>query len=435
MKKLNLSSIAVTVALSVGTQVALASNQSESNGFVEDSKVDLLNRNMYLNRDFRKGGFNKSGTNAVKEDKKGYAEEWGHSVIGTYQSGFTQGTVGFGVDAYAMTAFMLDTGGSRTGTGMTRTGDDLHPDSNYSKVGGAVKLQVSNTVVKYGNMQVETPVFDTGDTRLLPEIATGLLVTSDEIENLNLVAGHFTALNSQTTSRRDSVTSGGKTLKSANILGGTYAFNDNLKTSVYLSDVEDFWKKKYLNVNYGYSFSEDRSVSVDAVLYNTKDQGAAYGGEVDSNIWSLAAGYTFGPHTLTLVRQVSTGKGMGDPYGIDGGDTIYLGTSLQYADFNNEDEKSWQFRYDVDMAAFGVPGLSLMARYAMSDDIDIYDGDAVVNTNGKAWERNLQAAYVVQSGTAKDLSFKVRHATYRSSDLDDNIDEIRVIVSYPLSIM
>lgn len=87
------------------------------------------------------------------------------------------------------------------------------------------------------------------------------------------------------------------------------------------------------------------------------------------------------------------------------------------------------------MVTYGVPGLSFMARYVTSNGIDIYDNDDKVNSNGKAYERNLEAKYVVQSGYAKNLSVRVRQANYRSHDLNDNVDEVRLIVSYPLSIM
>ncbi|MNL75805.1 Porin D precursor [compost metagenome] len=50
-------------------------------------------------------------------------------------------------------------------------------------------------------------------------------------------------------------------------------------------------------------------------------------------------------------------------------------------------------------------------------------------------------AYVVQDGPAKDLSFKLRQATYRgnaaindSNSGADN-DEVRIITSYPLNIL
>ncbi len=41
---------------------------------------------------------------------------------------------------------------------------------------------------------------------------------------------------------------------------------------------------------------------------------------------------------------------------------IFLANSVQYSDFNGKDERSWQARYDLNMASYGVPGLDFMAR-------------------------------------------------------------------------
>ena len=76
----------------------------------------------------------------------------------------------------------------------------------------------------------------------------------------------------------------------------------------------------------------------------------------------MQGAYTIGAHTFTLAYQKVTGDG-DYGYGVDGGGTIFLANSVARSDFNAEDEKSWQARYDLNMATFGVPGLSFMTRY------------------------------------------------------------------------
>lgn len=434
MRNVKMSAV---LLISLGaTTMAHASDQSDSKGFVEDSHLSLLNRTMYMNRDYRDGGTNTAGTNSAKGERTGYRAEAANGTVATFQSGFTQGTFGLGVDAIGMVGIKLDSGGGRTGTGLLPVGSSGEAADNYSAVGGAVKARVSNTVVKYGNQLVETPVFDTGDSRLLPEVATGFLVTSKEITDLTLTAGHFTAIKDQAATRRDSIVwdSAGHTLKSADFAGAAYTFNKNLSGQFYASDVKDYWKKQYVNLHYVQELSDNQGLDIDFNAYQTKDTGEKIAGDINSRIWSLAAAYLVGPHKFTVARQQTTGKG-GYAYGIDGGDTVYVANSIQYSDFNHEGEKSWQLRYDLNMASLGVPGLSFMARYVMSDDIKIRSGDDVIANNGTAWERNVEAKYVVQSGPAKDLSFRVRQASYRSSSLNDNIDEVRVIMEYPLSIL
>ncbi|XAF18875.1 OprD family outer membrane porin, partial [Pseudomonas aeruginosa] len=52
------------------------------------------------------------------------------------------------------------------------------------------------------------------------------------------------------------------------------------------------------------------------------------------------------------------------------GDSIFLANSVQYSDFNGPGEKSWQARYDLNLASYGVPGLTFMVRYINGKDID-----------------------------------------------------------------
>ena len=78
MKVMKWSVIAMAVAAGT-SQMALASSQSESEGFVEGSSLTILNRNLYMNRDFRDNGA--GGTPAV--NGQSYREEWGHGFIGT----------------------------------------------------------------------------------------------------------------------------------------------------------------------------------------------------------------------------------------------------------------------------------------------------------------------------------------------------------------
>lgn len=81
---------AIALAVSAGsTQFAVAdafvSDQAEAKGFIEDSSLNLLLRNYYFNRDGKEG--------------RGDRVDWTQGFLTTYESGFTQGTVGFGVDA------------------------------------------------------------------------------------------------------------------------------------------------------------------------------------------------------------------------------------------------------------------------------------------------------------------------------------------------
>ncbi|MCQ4260491.1 OprD family porin [Stutzerimonas stutzeri] len=426
--------LAVTAATS---QLAVASEQSESAGFVADSNLTLLNRNYYFARDNRASGAAKSRI-----------EEWAHGMLLTYESGFTQGTVGFGVDLHAGGAIKLDSGRGTSGTGLLPVDSDGRAADELGFAGGAAKVRVSNTTLKYGDLTPTAPVFSPGTGRIFASTANGFQLSSNELEGLTIDAGYFTSLRDRNRSlNRDGdislVYAGGIDAQRVGYLGGTYQLTDSLSATLYGSKYEDVWTQYYGNLNYILPLADDQSLAFDFNVYDTRDEGSAQAGNINTTAWSLAAGYTFGAHRVSLSHQQVNGNSPMDYISMDGtnaGDSIYLANSSQWSDFNAPGEKSVQARYDLNMAAYGVPGLSLMARY-IKGDIDgasvdpdgayaYYAGDA---GKGKEWERDLEARYVVQDGDLKDLSVRVRYATARGFAGD--IDELRVITEYPLDIL
>ena len=433
----------IALAVAAGTsQFAVASSQDDSKGFFGDQSLKLKTRMEYMNRDYKNGVSNpSSGTS-------GYRQDTGVSQLLTYESGFTQGTVGFGLDAMAMGSVKLDGGSGRRGNGLFANDSDGNPEKSQGKLGGAVKFRLSDTVLKYGQQFVASPVFATDDSRLLPEVATGTLITSKEIKGLELNAGRFTSLSKQTGMGRDSIGglpdengNGGKGLTNINIFGASYAFTDNFTGALAASDADDYFKKYYINLNYTLPIADNQSLNFDLNGYKTKgdsrgDLVDAIGDGtlgVDNNLWSLAAAYSLGAHKFTVAYQQSSGDNA-YYYGVDGNSTIFVSNSIQISDFVGREEKSWQARYDLNMATYGVPGLSFMTRYVKGDNINVANAG-----EGKEYEWNLESKYVVQEGPAKDLSFRVRYANYRSnaaySGYSPDLYDTRLIVEYPLNIL
>ena len=79
--------------------LGLLAQSAAADGFLEDSKASLTLRNFYINSD------NRNGSNAPNKQ-----EEWGQGFLLNYQSGFTEGTVGVGVDALGLLGVRLDSG-------------------------------------------------------------------------------------------------------------------------------------------------------------------------------------------------------------------------------------------------------------------------------------------------------------------------------------
>ncbi len=259
---------------------------------------------------------------------------------------------------------------------------------------------------------------------------------------MKLEAGHFTSSVAQSQTRKDSITdfNGNNVgLTEANFVGGVYSWTPEFATSLYYSKIEDYWHKYYANVNWTHALSNDQSLAFDFNFYDTKSEGAGLQRaekddttKLDNRMFSAQAAYKIGAHTFTLAAQKVTGDG-DYAYGIDGGNTLFLNNSVARSDFNAEGEKSFQARYDINMAVFGVPGLSFMTRYVTGSD-----AHTATTNSGKEWERDIEAKYVFQSGSAKNLSLRIRQATYRSSDGvyygASSTDQLRLIAEYPLNI-
>jgi hypothetical protein len=405
--------------MSVGTPCAFASDQSEAKGFIEDSDLKLLLRNAYFNRDY------KNDTNDAKV--------WGQGFIGTFQSGFTQGTVGVGLDVYGLLGVKLDSGRGRNYTAFFDSDSDGRPVDDLSEAGATLKLRFSNTVLRYGNQFPSMPVLAYDDSRLLPQEFTGTLVTSKEIEGLELNAGRFTADSPMGDPARDP-----NHLKSIDVIGGTYSVTDALSVAAYHSDVKDTYRKYYGNVNYTVPFSDTQALNLDFNIYRTDyDNGSQaaldFGGDGvnDTNtIWSLAAKYSVGAHAFIVAHQRNSGDaGYAYDYG-DGGSAIYVANSY-YSDFNLKDERSWQLSYELDFAEFGMPGLTYKTAYVRGSNID-----AGGEQDGTEREFFNQVKYVVQEGSFKDLSFKLRNSIYRADrDVGPNLNEVRAFIEYPLDIL
>lgn len=82
--------------------------------FVKDSKATLGFRNYYFNNDFR----DRAGPAGQSK-----TAEWAQGFFLDYKSGFTDGTVGFGVDALGLLGVRLD-GGSGNHRGSSMIPDD-----------------------------------------------------------------------------------------------------------------------------------------------------------------------------------------------------------------------------------------------------------------------------------------------------------------------
>ncbi|HEY1028771.1 MAG TPA: OprD family porin [Pseudomonas sp.] len=436
--------LALAISTATGAPLALAS-QAESQGFIEDSHLTFMTRNLYWHHDYHTY-HNSSQWDADRR-------EWGQGLRLDYTSGYTQGTVGFGVDASAYGVIKLDGGRGHSGTAGVLVPDGEGASDTAGSVGANVKVRLSNTELKYGNnLRPYNPVFAAADARLVPGTATGIWLTSNEFSRANFEAAHLTAAKDFNSTNSDDdfwAAYAGVSTDTVDFVGGNFTLTDNLTASLYGSEYTDIWRQYYGNLNYTYPISDDQKLNFDVNVYQTDDDGKKKAGKIDNTAYSLAAAYTIGAHTFKLTYQEIDGDQPFDYLGLGPGtfhDSIYLANSSQLVDFNGPNEKSYGAFYNLDFTSYGIPGLSFGIRYIKGTDIDgsklagsgsAYEGLYASADGEEHWERDVDIKYVVQSGPAKDLATRVRWATHRISGAagwDGDADQVRVIIEFPYEI-
>ena len=402
---------------------ALGTSTMASAAFLDDSKASVELRNFYMNRDFRESGASQSK-----------ADEWAQGFIMKIESGYTEGPVGFGLDAVGLLGIKLDSSPDRSGTGiLQRDRESRRAQDDYGSAGLTAKAKLSNTTLHIGTLQPIIPVVMRNDSRLLPNTYQGAWLQSKELEGLTLDAGKLTDISYRDSSDSEEMTvfNGGarnivlgntKTSDEFLFAGGKYQFSPELTGSYYYGGLDGIYKQHNMQLVHIMPLGESQSFKTDLRYVRSTDDG---GSNVDNDAFGALFTYKIGGHGFTGGYQKMSGD-TGFAY-ISGGDNMLINL-LQINDFGNQDEKSWQVRYDYDFAALGVPGLTLMTRYVSGDNVNLAAGG-----EGAEWERDTDIAYVVQNGPLKNFGMKVRNATVRSN-FGSDLNETRLILTYTLAL-
>ena len=407
----------------LATGIALGLAAPAFAALVDDSKAVLEARNFYMNRDFRQDGAAQSK-----------AEEWAQGFILRFESGYSEGPIGFGVDAIGLLGIKLDSSPERVGTGILKSDREApkRAQDEYGEAGLTAKLRASNSTLKLGTLQPVLPALMRNDSRLLPQTFRGAWLNSNEIEGLSLDLGRIDRVNQRDSSdnqemtvfnggKRNIVLGSAKTSDEFLFAGGRYQWTPELATSYYYGGLDGIYRQHLVNLVHQLPLGEGQSFKSDIRYARSSDDG---GSNVDNHAFGALFTYRLGGHGFTAGYQHLSGD-TGFAY-VAGADNALVNL-VQINDFGNQDERSWQARYDYDFAGLGLPGLTFMTRYLSGDNVDRGAG----LSEGKTWERDTDIAYVVQSGPLKNFGLKLRNASTRSN-IGSDLDENRLILSYSL---
>ncbi|QTD30593.1 OprD family porin [Pseudomonas fluorescens] len=406
--------------------------QVQASGFFEDTTAKIESRTVYFNRDFR-DGHTSSDQGASKR------EESAQGFILNLQSGYTEGTVGFGIDALGMAGFQLDSSPDRSNSGLLPSSGDNPRGSKgqYAKMGLTAKVKISDTVLKYGALLPDLPLLKYNDGRLLPTMFNGAMLTSKEVKDLTFMAARLDKYTARDSTDSQDIRVHCKNKRYAcnttadhfDMYGFDYKINDRLTAQYHYAELEDIYRQHFVGLLANQPLG-DGVLKADLRLLKSADSGDAKAGSIDNRALSGMLSYGISGHTFSAGWQRMNGDNS-MPY-LDGSNP-YLVNYVQVNDFAAAQERSWQLRYDYDFKAIGINGLSFLTRYVNGDHVKVPGSDQ----EGKEWERDSELKYVIQTGTFKDVSLRLRNATYRTNyeKFARDVDETRLIVSYNFSVL
>lgn len=392
-------------------------------GFLDDSTLKLQVRNVYFNENFRdEQGLSARAAAMAKSERT----EWAQGFLLDYRSGFTRGTVGFGLDALGLLGVRLDSGRGRSGTGLLPVHSDGRAAAEASSLGATAKARLGETVVKHGTLLPKTPVLVYNDARLLPQTYQGTQLTSNDIDGLTLTLAHLARFK-----LRDSTDSNGLFAdgysggRSGDFTygGAEYKVSKTLKLSYFHGELDNFYRQDFAGIQHDLPLAGGVLTS-DLRYFKSRDTGAAYAGRIDNDMLSGQLTYVHSGHTIGAGLQALSGDA-GLPY-ISGA-TVYSFSNVGIGKFIEEDEKSWLLSYVYDFKTLGLPGLTFMTRYISGDN-------GRSGTEGlHEWERDVELAYVVPKGPLKGFGAKLRNYVYRA-DFARGRDSNRLYLTYDLAL-
>ncbi|MGO2703177.1 OprD family porin [Pseudomonas helleri] len=406
MRRLFMRGGIVSAGLLVGLSPELLAQ-----GFFEDSQGKLTLRNYYFNDGYRDGG----------EDRK----EWAQGFLLNLQSGYTEGTVGFGLDALGLAGLKLDSSPTHAGTGLLPVHDDGHAADDFSSLGITAKMRIGEAVIKTGNLMPKIPVLVYNDGRLLPQTFRGTQIEYTGIRDLYLHSGHLDKFKQRNSTDSVDIYPQGYTGSKGtdfDFAGATYKFTPNLSGSWYYGEMREFYRQQFFGLVHKQPVGSG-SLTSDLRYFISDDAGEARSGAVDADMLSGLFTYRLGGHALGLGYQKVSGD-TALPY--TSVSTVYSFSNAGVGKFIQAGEQTWMLRYDYDFAAF-VPGLSLMTRYYKGENGDYKGREA------REWESDTNLRYVIQSSAFKGVGIEVRKATYRSTYASDR-DNYRLYLTYDIAL-
>lgn len=377
---------------------------------------------------------------------------WVQAMQVRFESGMTEGPIGFGLEVTPFVAVKLD--GDRDSRNLVHLEPDGsgQDDNQWGYLGTyALKVSFADTMVKIGKQELKNPYLDPYDIRALPPSFRGVSFTNNSFDGVTLTGGTFDAVNARGATRLQklSTTYSGIEYDRLTYLGSDWKLSRGVDLALYLSQARDLWNQHYISLSKRTGNEGGILWTAKLDAYFTRDQGRKLQGDIDNLAASLMLSADYGPSSVVLGYQQIHGDQFFDFAKETSG--IYLVNS-RGLDYNAPNERSFQMRYRFDGNSAGIPGFQATIWRIRGWGVDADEearryADPGSALHGLYWrngrsiegshaEHGLQLRYTVQKGTFKGMSLMyvhIRHSMdpgYPSRDFKTN----RVMINYTISV-
>ena len=418
MRRQNLWVAMIATTATLGTAATHAD-------FIDDSNVQLKFKNFYLDREY-----NQDTAGVVN---KGYGN-WTQAVTLDAKSGYHDIGAGIQVGADLLAQYAVSLKANGNDIHMPFDASEGKSELDNAKLGATLKVKVSETELKVGDLLPMSPVVFFDPSRQLLTTYSGAWLESKDLKNTKLTLAYIDGINARYDNQYQdlSLFPNNNFTKTTNdgmyIAGIDYQFTPKIAGSYWYADVTNIYQQHYAAGAFKTNLSEKTKLDAHIRYFDNSDSGDKLYGSIDSQAVSAGAKINNGMHTVQFGYQQMFGE-----HGKEATMFPTLGgwvpqpylDNWSVASFIRKDERSWSLGYTYNFKDVGISGLTATVRHFRGDNIDF----GAAKPEGKENENNVIVNYVVPEGKLKGLGFNYMFID-TNYNFGNDLQEHRIATTY-----
>ena len=418
MRRQNLWVAMIATTATLGTAATHAD-------FIDDSNVQLKFKNFYLDREY-----NQDTAGAVN---KGYGN-WTQAVTLDAKSGYQDIGAGIQVGADLLAQYAVSLKANGNDIHMPFDASEGKSELDNAKLGATLKVKVSETELKVGDLLPMSPVVFFDPSRQLLTTYSGAWLESKDLKNTKLTLAYIDGINARYDNQYQdlSLFPNNNFTKTTNdgmyIAGIDYQFTPKIAGSYWYADVTNIYQQHYAAGAFKTNLSEKTKLDAHIRYFDNSESGDKLYGSIDSQAVSAGAKINNGMHTVQFGYQQMFGE-----HGKEATMFPTLGgwvpqpylDNWSVASFIRKDERSWSLGYTYNFKDVGISGLTATVRHFRGDNIDF----GAAKPEGKENENNVIVNYVVPEGKLKGLGFNYMFID-TNYNFGNDLQEHRIATTY-----